>query len=202
MNEIRRLFKEKDIILYMVERIRVGDVMTRDFVHINPDSSVFECARKMMKKRVGSLVVKENDKLHGIITEKDLVWAMTKKPDKLKEIKAKDVLTRKLVTISPEATIHQALEKMNKKKLRRLPVVNNKKIVGYVTLKDIVKFIPEVFEENREFERIREESEKMKKSESATKGTFHENICEECGNFDILLSIDGRMICESCKDEM
>ena len=42
----------------------------------------------------------------------------------------------------------------------------------------------------------------MKKSESATKGTFHENICEECGNFDILLSIDGRMICESCKDEM
>ena len=117
-------------------------------------------------------------------------------------IKAKDVLTRKLVTISPEATIHQALEKMNKKKLRRLPVVNNKKIVGYVTLKDIVKFIPEVFEENREFERIREESEKMKKSESATKGTFHENICEECGNFDILLSIDGRMICESCKDEM
>ena len=130
----------------MVERIRVGDVMTRDFVHINPDSSVFECARKMMKKRVGSLVVKENDKLHGIITEKDLVWAMTKKPDKLKEIKAKDVLTRKLVTISPEATIHQALEKMNKKKLRRLPVVNNKKIVGYVTLKDIVKFIPEVYE--------------------------------------------------------
>ncbi|OIO41319.1 hypothetical protein COU56_04085 [Candidatus Pacearchaeota archaeon CG10_big_fil_rev_8_21_14_0_10_31_9] len=186
----------------MGERIRVGDVMTRDFVHMSPDSTALECAKTMMKKRVGSLVVKEGDKLHGIITEKDLVWAMTKKPDKLKEIRAKDILTRKIITISPEATIHQALDKMNRKKLRRLPVVNNKRIVGYVTLKDIVKFMPDLFEESREFERIREESEKMKKSQSASEGTFHENICEECGNFDILEKIDGRMICESCRDEM
>ncbi|MEK6873411.1 MAG: CBS domain-containing protein [Nanoarchaeota archaeon] len=186
----------------MDTRIRVGDVMTRDFIHVNPDSTAFECARTMMKKRVGSLVVKNGNELHGIITEKDLVWAMTKKPDKLKEIRAKDILTRKLITISPEATIHQALGKMNKKKLRRLPVVNNKRIVGYITLKDIVKFMPGLFEESREFEKIREESEKMKKSESASKGTFYENICEECGNFDILEKIDERMICESCKDEM
>ncbi|MBS3072521.1 CBS domain-containing protein [Candidatus Pacearchaeota archaeon] len=186
----------------MDARIRVGDVMTRDFIHVNPESSVLECAKTMTKKRVGSIIVKEGDKLHGIITEKDLVWAMTKKPDKLREIKAKEVLTKKLVTISPEATIHQALDKMNKKKIRRLPVVNNKKIVGYVTLKDIVKFMPELFEENREFERIREESEKIEKSELASKGTFHENICEECGNFDILFDIDGRMICEFCKDQM
>src|SRR3989344_840837 len=186
----------------MSERIRVGDIMTRDFIHANPNSTAFECARTMMKKRVGSLVVKEGNKLHGIITEKDLVWAMTKKPEKLKEIRAKDILTRKLITISPEATIHQALDKMNKKKLRRLPVVNNKRIVGYVTLKDIVKFMPGLFEESREFEKIREESEKIRRSESASKGTFYENICEECGNFDILEKVDERMICESCRDEM
>ncbi|MEM3074667.1 MAG: CBS domain-containing protein [Candidatus Pacearchaeota archaeon] len=187
----------------MADGVRVGDVMTRKFVHVSPESSLFECANKMIKNRVGSIVVKQNEKLHGIITEKDIVWAVAKKKaNELNNIKVKDIATKRIITIKPEATLKEALEKLNKNKLRRMPVVNNNRIIGYITLKDIVKFIPEVFEESREFERIREESEKIKRSESLLKGEGIEDICEECGDFELLESVDGRMICQSCKDKM
>ena len=139
----------------MEQRIRVGDVMTRNFIHVKPETTLIDCARTMIKNRVGSLVVKESDKLHGIITEKDIVWALTKKANKgFENIPVKDVARRKIITIKPESSIHEALDKMNKHKIRRMPVISNKKIIGYVTLKDIVKFLPEVFESTREFEKI------------------------------------------------
>ena len=187
----------------MEQRIRVGDVMTRNFVHVNPNTTIIDCARTMIKNRVGSVIVKENEELHGIITEKDIVWAMTKKANKgFENIPIKDIARRKIITIKPEAGIHEALDKMNKFKIRRMPVISNKKIRGYVTLKEIVKFLPEVFESTREFEKIKEETDKIQKSESAMKGMFDENLCEECGNYDILTRVDSRMICESCRDEM
>ena len=187
----------------MVIRVRVGDVMTRNFVHVKPETTILDCAKKMIKNRVGSIVIKEGNILHGILTEKDIIWALTKKSNKgLETISAKDIARKKIITVKPESTIDSALDKMNKFKIRRMPVISNQKIIGYVTLKDIVKFMPGVFESSREFERIKEETEKMQRSESALKGIFHESPCEECGNYDILESVDGRMICESCKDEM
>ena len=183
--------------------IRVGDVMTRNFVSVKPDATILECAQTMIKNRVGSLVLKDETKLHGIVTEKDIIWAFTKKANRgFEKLPVKDIARKKIITIKPEASINEALERMNKHKIRRMPVISNKKIIGYVTLKDIVKFMPEIFESTREFEKIKEEIEKVQKSESARKGMFHEDLCEECGNYDILTKIDGRMICESCKDEM
>jgi len=183
--------------------IRVGDVMTRNFVYIKPDSNLLDCSKTMIKKRVGSLVLKNRENLYGVLTEKDIIWALSKRNGKnIGSVLAKDVATKKTITIRPEAKIEEALNKMNKYKIRRMPVMVNKKIVGYVTLKDIVKFIPSIFESNREFEIIREESEKIKRSKSAMKGEFLEASCEECGNYDMLHKVDGRMICESCKDVM
>ncbi|PIN95007.1 hypothetical protein COU53_01350 [Candidatus Pacearchaeota archaeon CG10_big_fil_rev_8_21_14_0_10_30_48] len=187
----------------MSEKIRVGDVMTRKFTYVSPNASLYDTSKSMVKNRVGSIILKEGDDLKGIITEKDIVWAIAKKKFKdLHDVKAKDIATKKVITIKPEATLTEALEKLNRNKLRRMPVISNKKIVGYVTLKDVVKFIPSIFQESREFEKIREESEKLKRSESASSGNFIESPCEDCGNFDILETIDGRMICESCKDAM
>ncbi len=187
----------------MSERIRVGDVMTRNFVHVKPDTNLLDCAREMIKNRVGSIVLKDNDELHGILTEKDIIWALTKKSGgNISSISAKDVANKKLIVAKPETSLKEALSIMNSKKIRRMPVVTNKKIIGYITMKDIVKFMPEIYEEGRAFEKIKEETDKIQRSKSAVKGEFIEAPCEECGNFDILESIDGRMICESCQDEM
>ena len=120
----------------------------------------------------------------------------------LDKIFAKDIATRKIHTIRPEAQITEAIEKMNKNKVRRMPVISKNRIIGYITLKDIVKFMPSIFEEHREFEKIKEYEDKIRRSESSKKGIFHESPCEECGNYDILTRVDSRLLCESCRDNM
>ena len=187
----------------MPHRIRVGDVMTREYTHIHPDTSLYNTAKTMVKKRVGSLLLKSGDNLKGIVTEKDIVWAITKKKCKdLESVKASDIATKKIVTIKPESSLDDALEKMNKKKMRRLPVISNKKVIGYITLKDILKIRPSLFESLSSLEFIKEETDKIQRSESAMSGNFIEAPCEGCGNFDILQKTDNRMICESCRDNM
>ena len=187
----------------MKKEIRVGDIMTRNFIHLPSDSNLLECARTMIKKRVGSIVIKDDDEIKGILTEKDIVWALTKRRgNDIDKILAKDIAARKIISIRPEASIQEAMEKMNKKKIRRMPVISNKKAIGYITLKDVVKFIPDIFEESRGFEKIKEEAEKIKRSRYAMNGNFLEAPCEGCGNFDILEKIDGRLLCESCRDVM
>lgn len=184
-------------------KIHIGDIMTKNFVHLSPDANLLMCAKLMVKKRVGSIVLRQGDDIQGIITEKDIIWALAKKRcENLGEVLAKEVATSKIVTIRPESDLDEALSKMIKKKVRRLPVVSNKKIVGYVTLKDILRFKPTLFESLEEFHHIKEETDKIKRSKSAMKGEFLEAPCEECGNFDILRKSDGRMLCESCADEI
>jgi len=148
--------------------VKVGDLMTRDYVFVGPSTNLRECAKKMIKQRVGSLIVKEDKKLVGILTKKEIVWAVFKKSQKeLANIPSKDVMVKKVVTIKPSADIVEAIQKFKKKKVRRLPVVEHKRVIGILTLKDVLKMDPGLFEILYESIRIREESEKLKrKSES------------------------------------
>ncbi len=181
--------------------IKVGDIMTRNFISVKPSTPILECAKKMVKKRVGSLILKESDKLKGIITEGDIIWAMTKKSKKeLSMIKAEDIAPKKLVTIRPSADLYQALQLMKRTKYRWLPVTVKGNVIGFLTLKDILRIEPSLFESASEIMQIREESEKLKRVKAGE--TFKEGICEECGNFDIIYKVDNRMLCESCRDAM
>jgi len=181
--------------------IKVGEIMTRNLITVPPSRSLLDCAKLMTKKRVGSLLIQEEGVLKGIITEKDIIWALTKKSKKdLSEIKASDISPKKLITIKPGADISDAIRKMNRHKYRRLPVVIKDKVIGYLTLKDILKVEPALFDIAQGYFQIKEESQKLARAESPEK--FEIGICEECGNTDLLYNVDGKIICESCKDAM
>jgi len=169
--------------------IQVGDVMIRNFISAKPDISVLAAVDIMVKKRIGSLILKEKGILKGILTEKDIMWALSKKRD-LSDIKAIDICTRKITTIRPSADIYDAVRTMKKTKFRRLPVVIKKKVIGYLTLKDILKIQPELFEIARHGFDKHEVGNVIK-----------EGICEKCEKFDLLYSHDQRLFCEKCKDE-
>lgn len=189
-----------------MEIIHVADVMTRDPMTARPDDDLLKCSKKMVKKRVGSLVlVDEENKVVGFLSQKDILWAIVKKSKKdLKNISAKQVAAKKVVTIRPDADIREAVKKMEKKKFDRLPVVlKGKKLVGIVTVKDILSFQPEIYPELEEYAKIREEQEKLKRIKHSKNREFmHEGVCEECGETDLLYKIDGRIICESCMNDM
>jgi len=189
--------------------IKVGDVMTRNFVSVKPQVSIAECAKEMIKKRVGSVIVKEKDILRGILTEGDIVKTIAKKKD-LSKIKVKDVMTKKVATIKPGDDMYDALVKMRKEKVRWLPVTVKNKVIGMLTINDILRIEPSLFDIAAEMTPIREEMEKLKaikmrKTRAAlARGDvwIKEGECHECGAYGLLYNIDGRLLCEECKDEL
>jgi CBS domain-containing protein len=181
--------------------VKVGDVMTRNFVSANPDLSVLKAIKLMVKKRVGSLIIEEEGLLKGILTEKDIMWALSKKSWKdLEKVKAKEICTKKITTTKPSTDIYDAMRLMKRAKFKRLPVTIKKRVIGLLTLKDILRIQPELFEIAKENYTIKEETEKLERVKIGEK--FREGICEECGNFEILYKVDGRPICEDCKEAM
>lgn len=179
--------------------ILVADVMTREPITISPNSNLLECAKKMVQKNVGSLILVDGKRVIGFISQQDVLWALTKKSNiDLTKIRVIDISPKKIATIKPESTIKETIEKMKKTKFERLPVVHENELVGVITAKDILNFHPEVYPEIEEFSKIREEAEKLKRVKMAETG--REGICEECGHEGILFRIDGMLICESCKD--
>jgi CBS domain-containing protein len=187
-----------------MERILVADIMTRDPVTIGPDATLLDCARKMVKKRVGSLLIVDKKKLVGFIAEKDILWAIVKKSkEDLSKIIALDIAPRKIATVNPFINIKDAVKKMKKLKFERLPVIHSGELVGIITVKDILGFYPGLYPELDEFDKIREEYRKIfrvKKAKIMPK--TRDGICEECGKRDMLYKIGGRLMCEDCRVKM
>lgn len=187
-----------------MDNILVADIMTREPIIVKPDLNLLECAKTMVRKKVGSLPILSKKRLVGFISQKDILWALIKKSKKdLATIKVIDISPKKIATIKPSATIEEALNKMKKLKFERLPVIHEGELVGMITVKDILNFNPEFYPELEEFAKIREESKKLKRVKKAKdRNILRGGICEECGNYDILQKIDGIFICESCKNSV
>ena len=87
-------------------KILVSDIMTRKPLVISPNANLLECAKKMVKKKTGSLLLVEKKKLIGLISTQDILWALVKKSQKdLSSIQAKDISPKKIAVIKPSATL-------------------------------------------------------------------------------------------------
>src|SRR3989344_6722532 len=142
-----------------MRRISVGDIMTRKLVTAEPSCSLYECAKLMSRGRVNSLFLINEDRLVGMLTARDILWVITRKPGlDLKKVKSIDFATRKIAVIKPSADISQALEKMKLTNFRRLPVITKGRLIGVVTMKDILAIEPQIYGEVRHLiDEIREE---------------------------------------------
>ncbi|MGB9676924.1 MAG: cyclic nucleotide-binding/CBS domain-containing protein [Candidatus Bathyarchaeales archaeon] len=139
---------------------KVEDIMTREVVTIAPESTLYEAAKIMGEKRIGSLVVVKYDTPVGIITERDLLskavcGGIDLKKDwlvggtSIKEEKVEKVMSYPLVTVSAKASIKDAAKMMIEKKIRRLGVRKSGKLVGIMTASDLIRSLPEVPEAMR-----------------------------------------------------
>ena len=187
-----------------MEEIRVADIMTRSPLVVSYNTSLFKCAKKMLSKKIGSLLLVDKKRLVGIISQRDILWAMIKKSKQnLREVEAIKISPKKIATLSPENTLEEAIKKINKTKFDRFPVVKNKELVGVLTIRDVLNYKPEIFPEIGEFSQIREEKRKLEKIKKAKqKASRNLGICEECGNQDTLYKLNGMMVCEDCREEL
>jgi len=135
-----------------------------------------------------SVLIKEGKILKGIATDEDMISliAQGKNPAK---VKINQIMSRKIAIIGPNSDMYDALVKMRDLDLRRLPVLDKGNLVGLITIKDILKIQPDLFDNITENISLREEERKIRT----------ENTCENCGNSaQKLHNVVGMMLCKMC----
>jgi CBS domain-containing protein len=114
-----------------------------DIVTIDPDATVFQALETMDDHSIGSLVVLENGKLVGLFSERDYARSVILKGRTSKETKVKEVMTSQVAVISPEQSVEECMAIMTDKRVRHLPVMKDDKLVGIISIGDLVKAIIE-----------------------------------------------------------
>jgi len=126
--------------------MKVKNAMTKKVLVTKPDVSVREAAKVMTKYRVGSLVVVEKNELTGIVTELDMIWKVVAGDLDPNTTLVKDIMTKEVKTISADKTLEEAAEIMVHSKIKKLPVIKNKKLVGILTATDLISVQPKLLE--------------------------------------------------------
>jgi len=176
---------------------KVYDCMTTKPISCPSDTTLQECAKIMDKNHVGALVIKDNGDSEGLITEQDIVRKVIAEGINPSDKKVKDFMETELITISPKEDIYDALIKMRDLNIRHLPVVENKKMVGLLTLKDILKIEPQLFELLIDKWNLREEARKP-----VNRIIQREAICQACGAYaENIKKIKSMLLCERCAKE-
>ena len=116
----------------------VRDAMTADPRSIGASASVVEAARLMREQHIGSLPVTEDDRLVGMITDRDITTRVVAESAVPETTSVGDVYSRDLISVEPNSDLDEALRLMARHQVRRLPVVENDRLVGMVAQADIV----------------------------------------------------------------
>ena len=124
----------------------VRDIMSRNVRTVRTNSTVTEVVRKMNKFNIGSLVVVEGDKPTGIITERDILRRVLEVSLAGESMKAKEIMSSPLLTIGEEASIDETAKIMADRRIKKLPVVRDGRLVGIVTSTDIIRNEPRLTE--------------------------------------------------------
>lgn len=126
----------------------------RDVVTVAPDASLASIAATLSEKRIGAVVVMERESIRGIVSERDIVRAVAKHGGEALTMLATEWMTARVVTCRKADSINDVMQKMTSGRIRHLPVVENGKLAGIVSIGDVVKRRIEDVE--REAEQIRE----------------------------------------------
>ena len=117
--------------------IVIQDIMIKTLISVNPKTTAHQISKMMEQGGIGAVLVKENDNLVGIITDRDFATKIAANNLSL-DTPAQKMMSSPIVTINHDEPISAAAEKMTSKKIRKLAVSDNGKIVGLVTSTDLV----------------------------------------------------------------
>ena len=124
--------------------LKVEDVMVKDVVTIDDDVTVKEAVDVMNKFEIGCLIATRKGKAMGILTERDILKRIVAGGKDAVKTKVKEVMTSPLVVAEPNMDLGEAVKLMFQMKIKKLPVVDGKRLVGLVSLTDIARFQPQV----------------------------------------------------------
>lgn len=125
-----------------------------DVVTIGPDDTVRDASKALAKARIGALPVLDGGSLVGIVSERDITYALAKTDVGTGKRKVAEIMSGKLRTCTPDSTIEECLGMMTKRRIRHLPVLQDGRLAGLVSIGDLVK--SKLEEMQREVQEIRD----------------------------------------------
>ena len=123
--------------------LKVRDVMSHPIITVDEDALVIEIVKNMAELEIGSVVITADGKPTGIVTERDIALKVLLKNKRADEMRAKEIMTSPLITVTPDTSLDEASEIAAEKRIKRLPVVENGVVIGLVSLRNILTQKPE-----------------------------------------------------------
>ena len=172
-------------------RVPLREVMKKNPIMIGIEATAAKAAKAMCTEEVGSVIILQNAKPIGIVTEEDLACKVVAKDLKPSTVHVSDIMSTPLITVSAEKTVVDAATMMVKRKVRRLPVVDkDKKVIGIVTVRDLLTVSNELNELLNDIIEINREE------------IVEQGVCGRCSQMsDDLKRVDNVMLCPACREE-
>jgi len=174
------------------EFVTLSEIMNAPVVTLRDDDMVGEAAKKMSTHRIGSIVILNGShKPVGILTERDIVTRCVAQGRDPWKTKIEEIMSHPLISADEGTDARKAFDLMRLRKIRRLGVTRDDKLVGIVSERDLLEAMPGIYE-------VMVEKAKIENVQPTT--NYYDGFCDECGQWsDRLREIDGRMYCEDCR---
>jgi CBS domain-containing protein len=126
-------------------------VKSQNIVTLPPTATVLEASKKMAQFLIGSILIVDGNKLAGIFTERDLLNRVVAKDLDPKKTPISDVMSKNVTTVSVSETTENCFRKMESTKCRHIPIMEGEKLVGVVTMRNILEWLTKEMEEENVF---------------------------------------------------
>jgi CBS domain-containing protein len=173
------------------EYLPVREVMNENPITVSPKMKVNFAASLMEEKDVSSLIVTRKDEPIGTLSEKDITRKVVAKDIKPNQVTVKEIMSRPVVTVSPDEDLASVARTMAKQQKRIVAVVENRKLIGVVSQRALFSISPTLLELSREHARINNNGPQMEAGRTG--------YCELCHSYsEELEEKSGLMICPNC----
>ena len=131
------LFQE----IYISNMGQIRDIMEKDVITIENDKTAQDAAKIIGEKDISFLVIMNDGKPQGVLSESDFVRKIAAEDKKASEIKISEIMSYKFRSVGPNTTIEDAIQKMLNNNIRRLLILDNEKLVGVITQTDLASYL-------------------------------------------------------------
>lgn len=181
----------------MTKEVLVKEAMKTNLAVVDPSMTVIDAAKLMKKRKIGNVIVVQDSHPVGILTESDIIRKVLAEEKNPTKVTVREAMSTPILIIDPYVSLEDAMKKMSKCNIRRLPVIENDKLIGIITLKDISRISPILHEISREWYDI------TMRDETFYKKQVFSGKCEDCNTLSAnLRNVDGRLLCDDCIDAL
>jgi CBS domain-containing protein len=113
----------------------------REIFHVSPEASVYEAIEILAKKGVGALLVMDGERLIGLLSERDYARKVILEGRSSRETRVREIMTERVQCIPLTTKVEEAMALMTEKRIRHLPVLDDQKVVGVISIGDVVKAV-------------------------------------------------------------